>query len=223
MDVFYQILDVFLHLNEHLHYLITDYGNWIYILLFLIIFAETGLVFIPFLPGDSLLFAAGAFCAGVENSAGDVAQLNLWIILSILFFAAVLGDASNYFIGKELGLKILKYKIKGKPIIKQENIDKTHHFFEKHGPKTIIIARFVPIVRTFAPFVAGIGEMTYKHFLHYNIIGGFCWVVGITLLGFFFGNVDFVKSNFEVVVFGIIGLSLLPMIYELIRSKVKKA
>lgn len=212
-----------MHLDEYLHELIINYGNWIYVILFLIIFVETGLVVFPFLPGDSLLFAAGAFCAGFTNAVGEVASLNLWLILVLLFIAAVLGDASNYFIGKELGLKALKWKIRGKQLIKQSYIDKTQEFFEKYGPKTIIIARFVPIVRTFAPFVAGIGEMTYLRFLHFNIIGGFVWVFSITLLGYFFGNIQIVKDNFEIVVFGIIGISVVPMIIEIIRAKIKSS
>lgn len=222
MDLFYQFIDFFLHLDEHLHVLISNYGDWIYMILFLIIFVETGLVVMPFLPGDSLLFAAGAFCAGVINEAGDVAQLNLWIVLGLLLVAAILGDATNYFIGKNLGLKILKWKIRGKQLIKQKYIDDTHAFFEKHGPKTIIIARFVPIVRTFAPFVAGIGEMTYGKFFRFNVIGGFVWVFGLTFLGYFFGNLEFVRNNFEIVIFGIIGISLLPMIYEILKAKIAK-
>lgn len=222
MDLFYQFIDFFLHLDEHLHVLISNYGDWIYMILFLIIFVETGLVVMPFLPGDSLLFAAGAFCAGVINEAGDVAQLNLWIVLGLLLVAAILGDATNYFIGKNLGLKILKWKIRGKQLIKQKYIDDTHAFFEKHGPKTIIIARFVPIVRTFAPFVAGIGEMTYGKFFRFNVIGGFVWVFGLTFLGYFFGNLEFVRNNFEIVIFGIIGISLLPMIYEILKAKMAK-
>lgn len=223
MDFLYSIIDVFIHLDEYLHDLITGYGNWIYVILFLIIFVETGLVVFPFLPGDSLLFAAGTFCAGFTNANGDVASLNLWLVLGSLFIAAVIGDASNYFIGKEFGLKAMKWKIRGKQLIPQKNLEKTQDFFEKHGPKTIIIARFVPIVRTFAPFVAGIGEMTYARFLHFNIIGAFLWVFSITLLGYFFGNIDIVKDNFEIVVFGIIGISLVPMIIEIVRSKMKSS
>lgn len=221
MDLLYSFIDIFLHLDEYLHEMITNYGNWIYVILFLIIFIETGLVIFPFLPGDSLLFAAGAFCAGFTNAAGEVASLNLWLILILLLIAAVLGDATNYFVGKEVGLKALKWKVRGKQLIKQKYIDKTQEFFEKYGPKTIIIARFVPIVRTFAPFVAGIGEMTYLRFLHFNIIGAILWVVSITLLGYFFGNIEIVRNNFEIVVFGIIGISIIPMIIEIIRAKMK--
>lgn len=222
MELIHSFLDFFLHLDEHLHSMITNYGSWIYIILFIIIFVETGLVVMPFLPGDSLLFTAGAFCAGVVNEAGDVANLNLWLVLVLLLIAAILGDATNYMIGKRLGLKMLKWQVRGKQLVKQKYIDQTHDFFEKHGPKTIIIARFVPIVRTFAPFVAGIGEMTYAKFFRFNIIGGTLWIVSLTLLGYFFGNLEFVKKNFEIVVFGIIGISLLPMIFEIIKAKTAK-
>jgi membrane-associated protein len=175
----------------------------------------------PFLPGDSLLFAAGTFCAGVVNEAGQTAELNLWVVLGLLIVAAILGDGLNYFLGRNIGLKVLSWKIRGRQIVKQKYIDQTHEFYEKHGPKTIIIARFVPIVRTFAPFVAGIGQMSYKKFVQFNIIGGIAWVAGLTLLGYFFGNLKFVQDNFETVIFGIIGLSILPMIIEIIRAKVK--
>jgi len=220
MDYIKQLIDFILHLDNYLFVLIQDYGIWIYAILFLIIFVETGLVVMPLLPGDSLLFAAGTFCAGVTKD-GDMAQLNLWIVLSLLIFAAILGDGLNYYFGKTIGLKVLTWKIKGRQIVKQKYIDKTHEFYEKHGPKTIIIARFVPIVRTFAPFVAGIGQMEYSKFIRFNIVGGVLWVVSLTLLGYFFGNLEFVQNNFETVIFGIIGLSLLPMIIEFIRHKLK--
>lgn len=177
----------------------------------MIIFIETGVVIMPFLPGDSLLFAVGMFAAQ--------GSLNLWICLILLFAAAILGDASNYLIGKYFGSKIMNLKWRGRQLVKPEYLDKTHEFYEKHGAKTIVIARFVPIVRTFAPFVAGVGKMTYSHFLSYNIIGGFVWVFGITLVGYFLGNIPIVKDNFEIVVFAIIFLSLLPMIFEYIKAK----
>lgn len=202
--------------------MILYYGIWIYAILFLIIFVETGLVILPFLPGDSLLFVAGTFCAGVQNKLGQTAELNLGVILILLTIAAILGDATNYFIGKKIGLKLLKMKFKNNPIINPKYIEKTHVFYEKHGSKTIIIARFVPIVRTFAPFVAGIGSMTYGKFVRYNVIGGIMWIFGLVFLGYFFGNLDFVKNNFETVIFGIIGLSLLPMLIEILRNKYKK-
>lgn len=222
MDLLKGLLDFILHLDDHLFTMIIDYGMWIYAILFLIIFVETGLVVMPLLPGDSLLFAAGTFCAGVTNTAGNVAELNLWIVLSLLIVAAILGDGLNYYFGKTIGLKVLSWKIKGRQIVKQKYIDQTHEFYEKHGPKTIIIARFVPIVRTFAPFVAGIGEMSYAKFIRFNIIGGVAWVVSLTLLGYFFGGLAFVQNNFETVIFGIIGLSILPMIIEILRNKFKK-
>lgn len=222
MDVINFLLDFLLNLDNHLFELIVNYGAWIYVILFLIIFVETGLVVMPFLPGDSLLFAAGAFCAGVQNDAGEVAQLNLWLVLVLLIIAAILGDSTNYSIGKNIGLRILQWNVKGKPLVNPKYIQQTNEFYEKHGPKTIIIARFVPIVRTFAPFVAGVGSMTYSKFLRFNIIGALVWVIGLTLLGYFFGNLEFVRNNFETVIFGIIGLSLVPMIVELIRSRRRK-
>lgn len=210
MEVIKTFLDFFLHLDDHLRDIILKYENWTYLILFAIIFVETGLVIWPFLPGDSLLFAAGSFAA-----AG---MLNLAYLLVLLFVAAFLGDTVNYLIGKYFGEKILSLKFRGKPIVKPKYMEKTHAFYEKHGPKTIILARFVPIVRTFAPFVAGIGTMNYRKFISYNLIGGFVWVVGITLLGYFFGTIPIVKENFELVVLGIIGLSVLPIIFEFARS-----
>lgn len=218
MEVLHSFLDFFLHLDDHLFEMILNYGVWIYAILFLIIFVETGLVVMPFLPGDSLLFAAGTFCAGITKD-GQTAELNLWLVLALLLVAAVIGDALNYYLGKKVGLKMLQWKIRGKQLVKQEYIDKTHTFYEKHGPKTIIIARFVPIVRTFAPFVAGIGEMSYGKFFRFNLIGGFSWVVGLTLLGYFFGGMKIVQDNFEVVIFGIILISIIPIIIEFIRNK----
>jgi len=208
------ILDFFLNLDSHLFTMIVDYGAWVYAILFAIIFIETGFVILPFLPGDSLLFAAGAFCAGVVNAAGETAELNLWIILPLLFFAAVLGDSLNYYLGETIGLKVLNWKIAGKSIVSQKNIDKTSAFFDKHGSKTIILARFVPIIRTFAPFVAGIGKMHYWKFLRFNVIGGAAWVLLLTLTGYFFGNLPFVKNNFELVILGIVALSLIPVIWQ---------
>ena len=218
MTLLKDFLDFFLHLDVHLFALIQDYGIWIYGILFLIIFVETGLVVMPLLPGDSLLFAAGTFCAGVVNN-GETAELNLFVVLALLIVAAILGDGLNYYLGKTIGLKVLTWKIGNRQIVQQKYIDQTQAFFEKHGSKTIIIARFVPIVRTFAPFVAGIGNMSYRNFFRYNVIGGIAWVSGLTLLGYFFGNMEFVRKNFEIVIFGIIGISLLPMIIEILRAK----
>lgn len=216
------ILDFFLHLDTHLFTMILDYGPWVYAILFSFIFIETGLVVMPFLPGDSLLFAAGTFCAGVHSSSGETAQLSLWIVLAILIVSAVLGDSLNYYLGGTIGLKVLAWKIAGRQIVNQKSIDKTGHFFEKHGPKAIIIARFVPIVRTFAPFVAGIGGMHYGKFIKYNIVGGATWVLLLVLTGYFFGNLPFVKQNFEYVIIGIVVLSLLPMAFEYFRNRNKK-
>jgi membrane-associated protein len=218
MTLLKDFLDFFLHLDAHLFVLIQDYGIWIYAILFLIIFVETGLVVMPFLPGDSLLFAAGTFCAGVTKGS-EMAELNLWLVLLLLIIAAILGDGVNYFLGKTIGAKVLQWKIGKRQLVKQKYIDQTQAFYEKHGSKTIIIARFVPIVRTFAPFVAGIGAMSYSKFLKFNIIGGIAWVCGLTLLGYFFGNLSFVQKNFELVIFGIIGLSLVPMVFEILRAK----
>jgi membrane-associated protein len=219
MDFILSVLDFFLHLDDKLSIMILEYGVWIYAILFLIIFVETGLVVMPFLPGDSLLFAAGTFCAGIANEQGELAQLNLGIVLVLLFIAAISGDALNYYLGKKVGLRMLKLKVAGRQLVQQKYIDQTNVFYEKHGPKTIIIARFVPIVRTFAPFVAGIGEMSYGKFLRFNVIGGFVWVVGITLMGYFFGTMPIIQKNFEIVIFGIIGISVLPIIFELLKSK----
>ena len=215
MDLIKSFLDFFLHLDDKLHDIILQYGNTTYAILFLIIFVETGLVIMPFLPGDSLLFVAGTFAAS--------GSLNIFYLLALLFFAAIIGDTLNYYLGKNIGLKVLNFKIAGKQLVKTEYIDKTHDFFEKHGPKTIILARFVPIVRTFAPFVAGIGTMNYKQFISYNIIGGAIWVFTLTLAGYFFGQLEVVKQNFEIVIFGIIFISIIPIIIETLKHKLKKA
>ena len=213
--------DFLLHLDTHLFTMILDYGVWIYAILFAFIFIETGLVVMPFLPGDSLLFAAGTFCAGVVNSSGETAELDLWIILISLIVAAILGDSLNYYLGKTIGMKVLGWKIFGKQLVSQKHIDKTQEFYDNHGAKTIILARYVPIVRTFAPFVAGVGNMHFRKFIKFNVIGGITWVVLLVLVGYFFGNLTFVKENFELVIIGIVILSLLPMIVEFIRSKFK--
>lgn len=220
MNIIQQLIDFILHLDAHLFTLIMDYGNWIYLILFMIVFVETGLVIMPLLPGDSLLFAAGTFCAGVVQQ-DQTAELNLWIVIPLLCTAAFIGDNLNYYIGKNIGLKVMQWRVRGRQIVKQSYIDKTQAFYDKHGPKTIILARYVPIVRTFAPFVAGVGEMKYFKFLKYSVIGGITWVFALTLLGYFFGNLPIVQENFETVIFGIIGLSLLPMLIEFIRAKLK--
>jgi len=218
IELIHSFINFFLHLDQHLFDMILNYGVWIYAILFLIIFVETGLVIFPFLPGDSLLFAAGTFAAGIVKD-GETAELNLWIILILLLIAAVSGDAVNYYLGRKIGLKVLKWKVKGRQLVKQKYLDQTHVFYEKYGSKTIIIARFVPIVRTFAPFVAGIGEMSYGKFLRFNIIGGLGWIIGLTLLGYFFGGLDIVQNNFETVIFGIIFISIIPIIVEFIKER----
>ncbi|QQX76149.1 MULTISPECIES: DedA family protein [Aequorivita] len=222
MEVLNNLIDFALNIDQQVFQLVFEYGIWIYVVLFLIVFMETGLVFMAFLPGDVLLFTAGAFCAGVQNDMGQTAELNLGIILLLLIMAAILGDGLNYYIGKNIGLKVLQWKIRNKPLVHPKYILKTNEFYEHHGAKTIIIARFLPIVRTFAPFVAGIGAMAYSKFLRYNVIGALIWVLSLVLLGYFFGNLPFVKNNFEAVVAGIIILSLSPLLMEIVRTKIKK-
>ena len=212
MEFITDIFSFVLHIDKHLGEIISNYGTASYIILFLIVFAETGLVFVPFLPGDSLLFAAGAFAA--------LGSFNIYGLLFLLLIAAVAGDTVNYWIGHFFGQKIIDNP--HIPFINQKHIDETQEFYKKHGGKTIFLARFVPIVRTFAPFVAGVGKMDYKKFLEYNMTGGFVWVFGFTLLGFFFGNIPFVKENFSIVVIAIILLSVLPMVYEFVKAKLPK-
>jgi membrane-associated protein len=209
MDIFNKMLDFFLHMDAYLAQIIATYGAWTYAILFTVIFIETGLVIFPFLPGDSLLFAAGTFAA--------LGALNIWFLMGLLMVAAVLGDTVNYSIGHYLGERA--YNIKW---IKKEYLDKTHAFFEKHGGKAIFLARFVPIVRTFAPFVAGIGKMDYSYFITYNLAGGVTWVALFTLLGYFFGNLGFVQKNFELVIIAIILISVLPMAYEWLKARREK-
>lgn len=202
-------MEIILHLDTYLGTLVNQYGMLTYFILFGIIFAETGFVFTPFLPGDSLLFAAGAIAS--------FGSLHVGFIVLLLIVAAILGDTANYWIGHFLGRKIVDNPhIK---FINQEHIDKTEQFYKKYGAKTIILARFVPIVRTFAPFVAGVGSMHYTTFITYNVVGGVLWVSVFTLLGYFFGNMEFIKHNFHYAVFAIIGLSIVPMIYEYIQHK----
>lgn len=211
MELLKQFLDFFLHLDAHLDAIITQYQTLTYLILCLIVFCETGLVATPFLPGDSLLFAAGALAA--KNPV-----LNVWVLIPLLFASAILGDNVNYFVGKTLGLKIFD-KLK---FIKRDYLTRTEEFYEKHGGKTIIIARFVPIVRTFAPFVAGLGAMNYRKYIGFCIVGGIVWVTLLTLAGYFFGNLEIVKKNFEIVVFGIIGVSLLPVAFQFFKMKFAK-
>jgi membrane-associated protein len=203
-----QAFEYILHFDEYLKAFVLEYQWWTYALLFLIIFAETGFVFTPFLPGDSLLFAAGALAA--------LGSLNLWVLIALLITAAIAGDTVNYWIGHWFGIKLFDGRFR---MLKKEHLDRTHRFYEKHGGKTIILARFVPIVRTFAPFVAGMGAMDYKRFLTFNVIGGAAWVLLFTLLGYFFGNLPFVQANFELVVVAIVILSVIPAFYEGIAER----
>ncbi len=210
MDIIRTLIDLFIHLDEHLQEIVSQYGFWTYLLLFLIIFLETGIVITPFLPGDSLLFAAGAIAAG--------GALNIWLLAALLMLAAILGDTANYAIGKFIGPRAFSGKL---PLLKHEHLERTHAFYERYGGKTIIIARFIPIIRTFAPFVAGIGSMSYGHFLSYNVIGGVLWVTIFLAAGFFFGNLPIVQENFSLVVIAIIIISVLPAVYEFVRERMR--
>jgi membrane-associated protein len=212
-------IDFFLHVDQHLLALSEQYGVWIYAILFVIVFCETGLVVTPFLPGDSLLFATGTLCA-----LGDGRGLSIWVVVPLLIVAAVLGDAVNYKIGRVVGPGFLEPK-PGAPrkglarFIKPQHLERTQEFYARYGGKTIVLARFVPIVRTFAPFVAGIGKMDYRRFGLFNIVGAIAWVVICTFAGFFFGELPFVKNNFEAVVLGIIFVSILPILFEIVRHR----
>ena len=212
MEFIKSVIDFVLHLDVHLSGLIQAYGLWTYLILFAVIFCETGLVVTPFLPGDSLIFAAGTFAA-----RGDLKVVVLFLLLAA---AAVIGDSVNYWIGKIIGPKV--FQKENSRIFKKQYLDRTHRFYEKYGAETIIIARFVPVVRTFAPFVAGIGRMTYGKFLSYNVIGGVAWVALFTFGGYFFGNIPFVKKNFSLVIIAIILLSLVPVLYEFLKHRKKK-
>jgi membrane-associated protein len=217
MELLTSLLDFVLHINDHLDQLVLNYGVMIYAILFLIIFVETGLVVMPFLPGDSLLFAAGAICARPGS------ELSIGLLIVLLFVAAVLGDNVNYAIGRFSGSKVVNWKFRGKSLVKQAYIDQTHSFFEKYGTKAIIMARFVPIVRTFTPFVAGVGQMEYrKKFLPYDVAGGFLWITSMSLAGYFLGNLEFFQKHFEAVVLGIILLSVMPMVVAYLRHRFAK-
>ncbi len=209
------MIELFKHiLHLDFEWLFQNYSDVVYIILFLVIFIETGLVIMPFLPGDSLLFTAGLFAR--------LGYLNLSYLLLLLFAAAVLGDNTNYWLGRKIGLKALQMKIGGKKLIKDEYLTKTHSFFDKYGPKTIILARFVPIVRTFAPFVAGIAEMNYKKFLSFDILGGAIWIGTLTLAGYFLGEIPWIRENIEKVALGIVCLSILPIAIEILKAKFSK-
>ena len=208
MDLLPRIMDLFLHLDQHLGQLITQYGTWTHLILFLIVFCETGLVVTPFLPGDSLLFAAGTFAA--------LGALDLWMVVLLLILAAILGDTVNYWIGAYIGPRAFKGDIR---FLRKEYLDRTHAFYEKHGGKTIIMARFVPIIRTFAPFVAGVGAMSYPRFITYNVVGAMLWVGLFVLGGYFFGNISVVRENFTLVILAIIAISVLPIVIEALRAR----
>jgi membrane-associated protein len=214
LELIKNVIEIVFHVDRHLGAVIQSFGNWTYLLLFGIIFAETGLVITPFLPGDSLLFAVGAFAA--------IGSFNLFWLLMVLAGAAIIGDSVNYAIGKFFGEEML-----GHHFFKKEHVERTHRFYEKHGGKTIILARFIPIIRTFAPFVAGVGEMNYYKFLLYNVTGGLLWVALFVLGGYYFGNIKVVKENFSFVILAIIVLSVLPVAIEFWKhhrqTKIKNA
>jgi membrane-associated protein len=210
VELIKSLIDFILHIDQHLVEIISDYQTWTYAILFLIIFAETGFVVTPFLPGDSLLFAAGAIIA--KPGTG----LNIVTMLILLIIAAILGDMVNYAIGKHIGPRAFSGRIK---FLKKEYLQRTQDFYQKHGGKTIIYARFIPIVRTFAPFIAGVGTMTYRKFASYNVIGAILWVAIFLFLGYFFGGMPIIKQNFTYVIFAIIILSVLPAVFEIFRNK----
>lgn len=209
MELIRDLIELFLHLDKHLNVIIQTYGVWTYLLLFIVIFCETGLVVTPILPGDSLLFAAGTFAA--------LGSLNIGLLFVLLAAAAIGGDTANYWIGHFVGPKV--FSKENVPFLNREYLDRTHRFYEKHGGKTIVLARFIPIIRTFAPFVAGIGKMTYWRFISYNVIGGLAWIALFTFGGYYFGNIPFVKRNFSIVIVAIILISLLPMVIEFLSQR----
>lgn len=213
MDLIRFLIDLFLHLDEHLSVIIQNYGTWTYVLLFLVIFMETGLVVTPFLPGDSLLFAAGTFASPALGS-----PLNIWVLWVILIVAAVLGDSVNYWIGHFIGPRAFSGEIR---FLKKEYLDRTHAFYERYGGKTIVLARFIPIIRTFAPFVAGVGAMTYGKFFSYNVFGGIAWVTIFVWGGYFFGTLPFVQENFSFVVLAIILISVMPAVIEVLKERLR--
>lgn len=213
LELIGDFIDFVLHIDVHLREIVTDYRTWTYLIIFVIIFAETGLVVTPFLPGDSLLFAAGSI------AALDGKPMNIFTLTFVIIGAAFVGDNTNYFFGKFLGKKVYEKNYK---FIKREYLMKTHNFYEKHGRITIIIARFIPIIRTFAPFVAGVGTMEYLRFLPFSIAASILWVSTFCLAGYFFGNIPFVQNNFSLVIFAIIFLSILPPIYAFVKARFKK-
>jgi membrane-associated protein len=214
MEFFNELVAIFQHIIKlDFSWFFENYSSAIYIILFVVIFVETGLVAMPFLPGDSLLFTAGLFAASGE--------LNLSYLLVLLFIAAVLGDNCNYWIGRKIGLRVFQLKFRGKPIVNKKYLDQTELFFVKNGVKAIIMARFVPFVRTFAPFAAGIGKMNYNRFFLFDLLGGFLWIFSLTLAGYLLGEVEWIRKHIDLVCLGIIFISVLPMLYELIKGKLQ--
>ncbi len=209
MTILQQFIDIILHLDIHLSMLAAEYGLWLYGILFLVIFCETGLVVTPFLPGDSLLFAAGSLCA--------ISELSVLVVVPLLIAAAVIGDSTNYWIGRGFGLRL--FQNKNSKIFKQKYLDQTEQFYQKHGVKTVVLARFMPIIRTFAPFVAGIGRMNYQRFLSFSVLGCILWIGSFTFGGFFFGNIPFFKKNFTLVIVAIMVISLMPGIISYVQQK----
>jgi len=219
MELIKHFIDLILHLDKTLVNVVHDYGDLTYLILFLIIFTETGVVIFPFLPGDSLLFVAGALAAQPNPSTGQP-LLNIFYLIPLLLAAAFLGDNLNYLIGDYLGPRVFREDFK---LLKRKYLEQTQAFYAKHGGQTIIMARFVPIVRTFAPFVAGVGTMTYRHFASYSIAGAILWVVSLTLAGYFLGSIPWVKNNFTFVIYGIVLFSVLPPLWQFLRSRLAKA
>jgi membrane-associated protein len=213
MELLLKGIDILLHLDKYLDLMIQTMGVWSYVIIFLIIFCETGLVVTPILPGDSLLFAIGTFAA--------IGSFDITMVLILLTIAAIAGDTVNYWIGNYLGPKVFHYE--DSRFFKKKHLERTHQFYEKHGGKTIIIARFIPIIRTFAPFVAGIGSMTYRKFLSYNVAGGVFWIFSLTLAGYFFGNIPIVRNNFSLVIVAIVVISVIPGVIEYLRQRRKAA
>ncbi|MFZ4438407.1 MAG: DedA family protein [Syntrophales bacterium] len=209
MELLLRGIDILLHLDKYMDLMIQTMGIWSYVIIFLIIFCETGLVVTPILPGDSLLFAVGTFAA--------IGSFDITMVLILLTIAAIAGDTVNYWIGNYLGPKVFHYE--DSRFFKRKHLEKTHQFYEKHGGKTIIIARFIPIIRTFAPFVAGVGSMTYRKFLSYNVVGGFFWIFSLTLAGYFFGNIPVVRENFSLVIVAIVVISVMPGVIEYLRHR----
>ena len=211
MELLLKGMDILLHLDKYLDIMIQTMGLWSYVIIFVIIFCETGLVVTPVLPGDSLLFAIGTFAA--------IGSFDLFAVTAVLTVAAIAGDTANYWIGHYLGSKVFHYE--GSRFFNKQHLERTHQFYEKYGGKTIIIARFIPVIRTFAPFVAGIGSMTYRKFLAYNVVGGILWIFSLTLAGYFFGNIPVVRKNFSLVIMAIVVISCLPGVIEYLRQRGK--